>query len=209
MTYAELIAWVKDTVDSTEDRFVGATGLNICIANAERSIYTAAIIPDNRKTTTVTVTSGTSSASLAQNVGAVLQVFRDGKRPLLRRTPSYMREMFWDCAQSEPTDYAWVRSTVSSGTTSNSILVGPTADDDYTFNVEYVTTDPPSIVSQTSGTWLSQNQPSVLRKQVLYEAAIFLKMSELIPTYKADADAALSGMVQMLGATASSDEEKS
>ena len=209
MTYADLIAWVKDAVDSTEDRFIGATGLDICIANAERSIYGQAIIPDNRVTTTVTLSSGDGSAPLPVNVGAILQVFQTGARPLLRRTPSYMREMFWNCAAGAPTDYAWLRSVVASGSTSNTLLFGPVTNGAYTFNVEYVTTDPPSIVTQTAGTWLSQNQPNVLRKQVLYEASIFLKMSELMQGYKADADAALGALTQMLGATASSDEEKS
>ncbi len=209
MTYAELKAELQAWAQSSEATFVGTTGVDVCIRNAETTINDKAIIPDARKTTTFATVIGTNIVSVALNVAAPLQIFRTGKRPLIPKPASYMREMFVsNVVGAEPTHYAWIRSTMSAGATTNILLLGPTPDAVYTYNIEYIAGVPDSLVTQTAGTWLSVNRPNVLRKMALYEAAIFLKMNEMIPVYKEEAEAALMSMVSMLGSTATKDEER-
>lgn len=208
MTYAELKQQLQDWADSTETRFVGTTGIDICIKNAEKAINDRVMLPDAKLTTTFATAIGVSTVSVTVPTAAILQVYFTGEKPLVRKSSSYIREFFVGAANAKPTHYAWLRATQSGSTTTNTLLLGPTPDAIYSFNFEYVTAQPTSIVTATTGTWLSMNAEAVLRKQALYQAAVFLKQWESAKILKDDADSDLMVLAQTLAATAMSDEER-
>lgn len=198
MTLAELKTAIQDWAQSSETTFV--SDLNTMIANAEKRIYNRVIVPDAKTSITGTTTSGTATLAFTADIIAPLRVWLTvgsiDRAPMIRKSASYIREVFSaGYLGGEPTYYAWLKSSATAAT----LLMGPTPDSSsYTVNVEFVDGTPPSLVS--AATWLSTNYPEVLRKVAIHEAAIYLKMSEQMATYKADADEALMSLIQVLGA---------
>lgn len=204
MTLAQLKTAMQDTVQSSETTFVA--DLDTMIVNAEKRIYNKVIVPDAKTTATATTTSGTATVAITGDVIAPLRAWMTVSSvdlaPLIRKPMSYMREMFAaGYLGGIPTYYAWQRSSATAAT----LRLGPTPNSSsYTVNLDFVDGTPPSLVS--AETWLSTNYPDVLRKCAIYEAAIFLKMGEMLKVYKDDADEALMSLVQVLGAPQKDEE---
>lgn len=132
-------------------------------------------LPDYQRNVTGTFTIGNpylqlpddflACASLAVILASGAYVY------LLPKETSYIREVYpTPSSTGQPTCYA-LFSADSDDTT---ILVGPTPDIAYNTAMQYFY-KPPSLVTDTTGTWLSINAYDTLLMGALSEASVYLK----------------------------------
>lgn len=197
MTLKELKDSVSHWSQSEEATFIA--NLNAIVQQAEKRIYNRVMVPDAKNSTTLSIVQGTKQYTSTMDMVMPLRLWittpagaEHGE--LIRKSASYIREAFVGAQEAEPTHYAWLKSSP----TASVLLFGPTPNDDYTVNIEFMDGTPPSLVS--AETWLSTNFPEVLRKVTIHEAAIYLKMWESEKTYKQDAEEAISSLAAIVGA---------
>ena len=108
---------------------------------------------------------------------------------LLKKHSSFMQEYSVDVSdtslRSKPLYYADFDKELSSGSNSGStILVAPVPDANYSVELHYLYR-PTSLVTDTTGTWLSTNARNTLLYGALVEAYTFLKGEpDLITLYE-------------------------
>jgi hypothetical protein len=168
-TYAELTARLQDTVENS----FTADQLAFFFQQAEQRLYQAVQIPALRKNQTASLTEDNKYLSLPSDFLYVYSLaVVDGSGAysyLLDKDVNYIREAYpTPTSTGLPKFYAIFDK--------DTLILGPTPDDDYTVEMHYGYY-PESIV--TAGTtWLSENYDSALFNAALLEAARFLKFEQ-------------------------------
>lgn len=181
MTLAELKTLIQNYVESTETTFVNT--LDDIIKNAEERIFQEVQFDFFRKNVSGSVTAGSRfltapsdyilSFSLAVIDGNSDYHYLDLKHP------SFMQEFNEDPADTSlrglPRFYAQYDKELSSGADNGStFIIAPVPDQSYSVELHYLY-QPNSLVSDTTGTWLSTNARNALLYASIVEAYIFLK----------------------------------
>ena len=167
MTYAELLAAIKDYTNNTETAFVAA--IPTFVKQAEQRIYRSVNLPVNRKNQSGNMTDG----------NAYLTMPTDFLFPLSLSITSSSNQIFL-----LNKDANFIRSTYPNASTkgtpkyygtfaSDTFIIGPTPDADYVTELHYYY-QPASIVD-TSPSWLGTNADTVLLYGCLVEAYTYMK----------------------------------
>ena len=167
MTYAELLAAIKDYTNNTETAFVAA--IPTFVKQAEQRIYRSVNLPVNRKNQAGNMTDG----------NAYLTMPTDFLFPLSLSITSSSNQIFL-----LNKDANFIRSTYPNASTkgtpkyygtfaSDTFIIGPTPDADYVTELHYYY-QPASIVD-TSPSWLGTNADTALLYGSLVEAYTYMK----------------------------------
>jgi len=167
MTYAELVAAIKDYTNNTETAFVAA--IPTFVKQAEQRIYRSVNLPVNRK----------NQAGNMSDGNAYLTMPTDFLFPLSLSITSSSNQIFL-----LNKDANFIRSTYPNASTkgtpkyygtfaSDTFIIGPTPDDNYVTELHYYY-QPASIVD-TSPSWLGTNADTVLLYGSLVEAYTYMK----------------------------------
>tara|TARA_E500000318_G_C3549004_1_gene208014 strand:+ start:19 stop:693 length:675 start_codon:yes stop_codon:yes gene_type:complete len=191
MTLAELKTLIQNFCESTETTFVAT--LDDIIKNAEDRIFELVQSDFFRKNVQGNLATGNrfltcptdflSSFSLA-----VIDANNDYEF-LLKKHSSFMQEYTVDVSdtalRSKPLYYADFDKELSTGSNQGStIIVAPVPDQNYSVELHYLYR-PNSLVTDTTGTWLSTNARNALLYASLVEAYTFLKGdADLMATYE-------------------------
>lgn len=167
---------VQDYTENTESSFVSY--IPTFIQTAEERIYNTIQIPALRKTATGTLTLNNQYLTLPTDwlgTFSLQLIYPSGVGTfLLNKDAEYMREAFPDATVTgTPTHYGQFDQ--------NTLVLGPTPDQNYTAQLSYYYY-PTSIV--TAGTsWLGDNVQNVLLYGTLREAYLYLKGEEDLINY--------------------------
>jgi len=181
MTYTELTNLIKNFCDSTETTFVNSIG--DFVKNAEERIFELVQFDFFRKNVTGTFTSGNRFLTAPSDYVASfsLAVLDSGGdyHYLLKKHPTFMQEYSEDPADTNlrglPLYYAEFDKELSTTSSDGSTLtIAPVPDANYNVELHYLY-KPTSLVSNTTGTWLSNNARNALLYASLVEAYTFLK----------------------------------
>ena len=186
MTLTELKGLIQDYLQNTETTFVN--DLNEIIKTVEERIFEDVQFDNFRKTSTLTFSAGTKTLTtptdyvLAFSL-AVLDSNSD-YHYLDKKHPSFMQQYDVDPADATkrglPKYYADSEKKLSGST----LVVAPVPDQNYTAEINYLY-KPTSLVTDTTGTWLSQNARNALLYGCLVEGYIFMKGdAELLTLYE-------------------------
>jgi len=167
MTYAELVAAIKDYTNNTETAFVAA--IPTFVKQAEQRIYRSVNLPVNRK----------NQAGNMSDGNAYLTMPTDFLFPLSLSITSSSNQIFL-----LNKDANFIRSTYPNASTkgtpkyygtfaSDTFIIGPTPDASYVTELHYYY-QPASIVD-TSPSWLGTNADTVLLYGSLVEAYTYMK----------------------------------
>lgn len=177
MNYTQLKTLIQDYTENDETTFVAT--LDDFIRQAEERISHAMRLPDFRKNSTGTTSSGNSYLALppdylaAFSLASIVSNVHDF---LLYKDVNFIREAFPLAAtQGTPRFYGqWDDDT---------LLLGPTPNGNLTMELHYFA-QPPSIVTNTTS-WLGDNAESLLLYGCLVEAYTFMKGEpDLIELYE-------------------------
>jgi|TARA_R100001086_G_scaffold184754_1_gene103246 hypothetical protein len=181
MTLAELKTLIQNYVENEETTFVNS--LDDFIKNAEERIFELIQFDFFRKNVTGSLTAGNTylTAPTDFQMSFSLAVI-DGNGDyhyLDKKHPSFMREYSVDPTDSTlrdlPKYYADFDKELSTASNNGStLIVSPVPDSNYSVELHYLF-KPNSLVTDTTGTWLSNNARNALLYGCLVEANIFLK----------------------------------
>lgn len=172
-TYSSLKTAIQDYVDTSETTFVN--NLNIIIEQAEERILKGVWLDNFKKNVTGTATSGTPYLGMPTDFLAPFSlavIDSDTYHYLNLKQVSFMRSY-------KPTTTGAVtgRPKYYAEFDSDSFIIAPTPDSNYTFELHYFYRPASLTAAGDSGqTWLSENAPIALLYACLTEASIFLKM---------------------------------
>ena len=167
MTYAELVAAIKDYANNTETAFVAA--IPTFVKQAEQRIYRSVNLPVNRKNQAGNMTDGNAYLTMPTDflfpmslsiTSSSNQIF------LLNKDANFIRSTYPNASTKGTPKYY---GTFASDT----FIVGPTPDADYVTELHYYY-QPASIVD-TSPSWLGTNADTVLLYGSLVEAYTYMK----------------------------------
>ena len=181
MTLAELKTLIQNYVENEETTFVNS--LDDFIKNAEERIFELIQFDYFRKNVTGSLTTGNTYLTTPTDYQmsfslAVIDASGD-YHYLDKKHPSFMREFIVDPTDSTlralPKYYADFDKELSTASNNGStIIVSPVPDANYSVELHYLY-KPNSLVTDTTGTWLSNNARNALLYGSLVEANIFLK----------------------------------
>ena len=177
MNYSQLTQLIQEYCESTESSFVA--NIPTFVQLAEERIYNSVQIPAVRKNSTGTVTADFQYMTLPSDwlstySLAVIDPITGEYEYLLNKDVNYIRAAYPSpTATGKPKYYSiWDNDTM---------LLGPTPDDDYTLELHYYYY-PASIV--TAGTsWLGDNFETVLLYGSVREGYVYLKGEQDIMNY--------------------------
>lgn len=174
MNYAELVQAITDYVENTETTFVSQ--IPTFVRQTEERIFRSVLIPELRKHTTLTATSGNQLLDRPADFLApfsIAVVDGDGNHYLLlEKDVDFMREAYPSVSTlGLPRYYAQYDGDTPSS--DGRFIFGPTPDAAYTVALHYYY-DPPSIVDESTS-WLGDNAESLLLYGSLIEAYTFMK----------------------------------
>ena len=181
MTLAELKTLIQNYVENDETTFVNT--LNDIIKTAEERLFQLIQFDFFRKNVTGSLTAGNTyltAPSDFQMAFSLAVIDSNGAYYYLdKKHPSFMREYDTDPtdtnARGMPKYYADFDKELSSASDNGStLIVAPVPDSNYSVELHYLY-KPTSIVSDTTGTWLSSNARNALLYGSLVEAYTFLK----------------------------------
>jgi len=181
MTLSELKTLIQNYTENTETTFVNS--LDDFIKNAEERIFELIQFDYFRKNVTGNLTSDNTyltTPSDYQMSFSLAVIDTNGDYHYLdKKHTSFMRAY-----SSDPTDatekgrplyYADFDKELSTATNNGStLIVSPVPDQNYNVELHYLY-KPTSLVSDTTGTWLSNNARNALLYGSLVEAYIFMK----------------------------------
>jgi len=193
VTYAELVAALKEYLETEETTFVA--NIPLFVRQAEQRIHRSVLLPEFRKNATAALVSGTRYlARPADFLAAFSIAVIDGDGDytyLLDKDMNFMREAYPNpTTTGVPRFYA---QFVGDGPdiATGAFLLGPTPDDDYQVELQYYY-DPPSIVDAGTS-WLGENAAPALLYGSVVEAYTFLKGDQdLLTLYQKRYDDALA-----------------
>tara|TARA_R100001509_G_C4876851_1_gene218793 strand:+ start:461 stop:1135 length:675 start_codon:yes stop_codon:yes gene_type:complete len=181
MTLAELKTLIQNYVENDETTFVSS--LDDIIKNAEERIFELVQFDFFKKNVSGNVTLGNRFLTAPSDyiLSTYLAVV-DGNGDytyLEKKHSSFMQEYTVDPTDSslrgKPLYYADYDKELSTASSNGSTLVlAPVPDSNYTVELQYIY-KPTSLVSSTTGTWLSQNARNGLLFACLSEAYLFMK----------------------------------
>ena len=181
MTLAELKTLIQNYVENDETTFVSS--LDDIIKNAEERIFELVQFDFYKKNVSGNVTLGNRFLTAPSDyiLSTYLAVV-DGSGDytyLEKKHSSFMQEYTVDPTDSslrgKPLYYADYDKELSTASSNGSTLVlAPVPDSNYTVELQYIY-KPASLVSSTTGTWLSQNARNGLLFACLSEAYLFMK----------------------------------
>jgi hypothetical protein len=184
MNYAELVELVQDYMESREPSFVD--NIPRFVRQAEQRIYRTIMLPELRKSDTLTTTSSDpyldrptdflSVFSMAVVNGAGEYLF------LTDKDVSFIREAFPSpTITGVPVYYAQFDGVTP--LSPGRFMLAPTPDDAYSVELNYYY-DPPSIVDEGTS-WLGENAETALLYGSLLESYAYLKgEADLLAQYK-------------------------
>ena len=167
MTYAELVAAIKDYTNNTETAFVAA--IPTFVKQAEQRIYRSVNLPVNRKNQAGNMTDGNAYLTMPTDflfpmslsiTSSSNQIF------LLNKDANFIRSTYPNASTKGTPKYY---GTFASDT----FIIGPTPDASYVTELHYYY-QPASIVD-TSPSWLGTNADTVLLYGFLVEAYTYMK----------------------------------
>tara|TARA_R110001606_G_scaffold56186_1_gene136312 strand:- start:312 stop:968 length:657 start_codon:yes stop_codon:yes gene_type:complete len=172
-TYSELKTAIQDYVDSSETTFVN--NLNIIIEQAEERILKGVWLDNFKRNVTGTATSGTPYLGMPTDFLAPFSlsvIDSDTYYFLNLKQVSFMRSY-----KPATTGSVTGRPKYYAEFDSDSFIIAPTPDSNYTFELHYFYRPASLTAAGDSGsTWLSTNAPIALLYGCLTEAGVFLKM---------------------------------
>ena len=167
MTYAELLAAIKDYTNNTETAFVAA--IPTFVKQAEQRIYRSVNLPVNRKNQSGNMTDGNAYLTMPTDflfplslsiTSSSNQIF------LLNKDANFIRSTYPNAStKGTPKYYATFAS--------DTFIIGPTPDANYVTELHYYY-QPASIVD-TSPSWLGTNADTALLYGSLVEAYTYMK----------------------------------
>jgi hypothetical protein len=167
-TRAQLIEETQSYLNNREPRFVAS--MDVFIANAEKRITFALKIPSSRKSMAGLLTIGQPLFTLPADFRSAISfaVVAAGAYNYLKPVqPDFMQAVYPNPSLlGLPKRYA-----VQDATT---IRLGPSPDQAYGYDLEYEG-DPPSLVTNPDGTWLSQRCTNALRWAMIVEGYTYMK----------------------------------
>ena len=191
MTYTQLLTLIKSFLDYDETTFNDT--IPDFIKNAEDRIFNLVQEDFFRKNVTGSLTTGNRFLTCPNDFIlsfslAVIDSSND-YRFLDKKHPSFMQEFTPDITDTSlrglPLYYAdFDKEYSTSGSSGTTIVVAPLPDADYTVELHYLYR-PNSLVTDTSGTWLSNNARDALLYGSLVEGYTFMKGEpDLLATYE-------------------------
>lgn len=181
MTYTELTNLIKNFCDSTETTFVATIG--DFVKNAEERIFELVQFDFFRKNVTGSLTAGnrflTTPSDYVSSFSLAVIDSNSDYHFMLKKHTSFMQEYSEDPTDSTlrglPLYYADFDKELSTASNNGStLIVSPVPDVAYNVELHYLY-KPTSLVTNTTGTWLSTNARNVLLYGALVEAYTFLK----------------------------------
>jgi hypothetical protein len=177
-TYEQLVEAIYGYLQTDVNGFP-TTDVDTVIRQAEQRIYYDVQIPVLKKNVTGSVTSGNRYLTTPSDFLSVysIAVNNDGTYEyLLPKDVSFLREAYPGTATTGvPRYYALFDN--------DTFLLAPPPDDNYAVELHYFH-EPPSIVDETAGTWLSENAENALLYGCLFEGYTYLKgEADLISLY--------------------------
>jgi hypothetical protein len=181
MTLTELKTLIQNYVENTETTFVAT--LDDMIKNTEERLFELIQFDFFRKNVTGTLTTGNTylTAPTDYNLSFSLAVIdaSGDYHYLEKKHGSFMREYTPDPTDTSlrglPKYYGDFDKEISTASNNGStLIVAPIPDADYSVELHYLY-KPNSLVTDTTGTWLSQNARNALLYGCLYEAYTFMK----------------------------------
>lgn len=177
-TYDTLVSAIHGYLQ-TDANGIPTADMNTIIQQAEQRIYYDVQIPVLKKNVTGNLSSGNrylttpddylSTYSIAVNNNGFYEY-------LLPKEVAFLREAYPSTASVGVPRYYGVFDN-------DTLLIAPPPDANYEVELHYFY-EPPSIVTQTSGTWLSDNAENALLYGCLFEAYTYLKgEQDLIALY--------------------------
>ena len=191
MTYTQLLTLIKSYLDYDETTFNDT--IPDFIKNAEDRIFNLVQEDFFRKNVTGNLTTGSRFLTCPNDfiLSFSLAVIDSSSdyRFLDKKHPSFMQEFTPDITDTSlrglPLYYAdFDKEYSTSGSSGTTIVVAPLPDADYTVELHYLYR-PNSLVTDTSGTWLSNNARDALLYASLVEGYTFMKGEpDLLATYE-------------------------
>ena len=182
MTYSELYTLVQNYLNNDETTFNST--IPDFVKNAEDRIFNLVQEDVFRKNVQGTVTAGNRFLTAPNDLLltfslAVIDSTTNDYHFLLKKHPSFMQEYTPDLSDTSlrglPKYYADYDKAYSTSSDSGStIALAPVPDANYTVELHYLYR-PTSLVSDTSGTWLSVNARDALLYASLIEGHTFMK----------------------------------
>ena len=181
MTLSELKTLIKNYVQNEETTFVST--LDDMIKNTEERLFELIQFDFFRKNVTGVLTTGNTYLTAPTDFNlsfslAVIDASGD-YHYLEKKHASFMREYTPDPTDTSlrglPKYYGDFDKELSTASNNGStLIVAPIPDADYSVELHYLY-KPNSLVTDTTGTWLSQNARNALLYGCLYEAYTFMK----------------------------------
>lgn len=168
-TYATLVDAIYGYLQ-TDENGISTTDMNTIIQQAEQRIYYDVQIPVLKKNVTGSMSQGNRYLSTPTDYLATysIAVNNNGNYEyLLPKEVAFLREAYPSTATTGVPRYYAIFDN-------DTFLIAPPPDANYDVELHYFY-EPPSIVTQTSGTWLSENAENALLYGCLVEAYTYLK----------------------------------
>ena len=182
MTYSELTTLIQNYLNNDETTFVAT--IPDFVKNAEERIFNLVQEDVFRKNVQGTLTTGSRFLTAPNDFIlsfslAVIDSTTNDYNFLLKKHPSFMQEYSPDLSDTTirglPKYYAdFDKSFATSSSSGSTITIAPVPDADYTVELHYLYR-PTSLVTDTSGTWLSNNARDALLYGSLIEGHTFMK----------------------------------
>ena len=187
-TYTTLKSAMQDYLQNTETTFVN--NLATIITQAENRILKSVQLPDFRKNTTGTMTSGNSYLTTPTDFMAPYSLALDnsGYEYLLYKDVNFIREAY-------PVSSTTATPKYYSMFDDDSFILGPTPDSSYAVELHYFY-KPTSITASGDGTsWLGDNAETVLLYGCLIEGYTFMKgEQDMLAVYQKQYEDAMTNL---------------
>jgi hypothetical protein len=187
-TYTTLKSAMQDYLQNTETTFVN--DLATIIAQAENRILKSVQVPDFRKNTTGTMTSGNAYLATPTDFMAPYSLALDnsGYEYLIFKDVNFIREAYPVSSTTATPKYYGIFDNAA-------FILGPTPNSGYAVELHYFY-KPTSITTAADGTsWLGDNAETVLLYGCLVEGYTFMKgEQELLAVYQAQYEDALRNL---------------
>lgn len=177
-TYAQLVEAIYDYLQTDANGFP-TTDVNTVIRQAEQRIYYDVQIPALKKNVTGSLSNGNRYLTTPNDFLAVYSLAVDNNgnyEYLLPKDVAFLREAYPGTSTTGVPRYYSLFDD-------DTFILAPPPDSNYTVELHYFY-EPPSIVDQPTGTWLSENAENALLYGCLFEGYTYLKgEADLVSLY--------------------------